>query len=201
MSFSVSFLCVCVCAHRSSATCDDLVCVCASCLFFRKTKSKRNGVDTSLLPPIFFFLPCSTEEVFFLFLSLSLYAIAVHHTQSFSACSIYNIAFSILSFEGCNLTLRSSGQAVLSVDAAIKKKTLCPGSAEFCCPHAAPPPLPAVVPVRMKALDALWSFSLSPLTSELMIALVGGGDVMLSCPLPQLHRTRVHGFSVFTPLG
>lgn len=53
----------------------------------------------------------------------------------------------------------------------------------------------------MKALDALWSFSLPPLTSELMIALVGGGDVMLSCPLPQLHRTRVHGFSVFTPLG
>lgn len=51
----------------------------------------------------------------------------------------------------------------------------------------------------MKALDALWSFSLSPLTSELMIALVGGGDVMLSCPLPQLHRTRVQSFSVFTP--
>lgn len=51
----------------------------------------------------------------------------------------------------------------------------------------------------MKALDALWSFSLSPLTSELMIALVGGGDVMLSCPPPQLHRTRVQSFSVFTP--
>lgn len=159
MSFSVSFLCVCVCAHRSSATCDDLVCVlCASCLFFRKTKSKRNGVDTSLLPPIFFFLPAALKKFSFSF-CLSLYAIAVHHTQSFSACSIYNNVFSMLCFEDCNLTLRSSGQAVLSVDAAIKK-TLCSGSAEFRCPHAAPPSpslLPAVVPVRMKALDALWS--------------------------------------------
>lgn len=174
---------------------------CASVLhvyFSGKPRAKEMESTQVFCLPYSSSSPAALKKFSFSF-CLSLYAIAVHHTQSFSACSIYNIAFSILSFEGCNLTLRSSGQAVLSVDAAIKKKTLCPGSAEFCCPHAAPPPLPAVVPVRMKALDALWSFSLSPLTSELMIALVGGGDVMLSCPLPQLHRTRVHSFSVFTP--
>lgn len=134
---------------------------CASVLhvyFSGKPRAKEMESTQVFCLPYSSSSPAALKKFSFSF-CLSLYAIAVHHTQSFSACSIYNIAFSILSFEGCNLTLRSSGQAVLSVDAAIKKKTLCPGSAEFCCPHAAPPPLPAVVPERMKALDALWSFS------------------------------------------
>lgn len=36
----------------------------------------------------------------------------------------------------------------------------------------------------------------------LMTALaVGGEDVMLSCLLPQLHRTGIHSFAMFTPVG
>lgn len=175
---------------------------CASVLhvyFSGKPRAKEMESTQVFCLPYSSSSPAALKKFSFSF-CLSLYAIAVHHTQSFSACSIYNIAFSILSFEGCNLTLRSSGQAVLSVDAAIKKK-LC---VRVLLNSAVPmQPLPPSLQLFQRGWK-LWMLSgrsLPPLTSELMIALVGGGDIMLSCPLPQLHRTRVHSFSLFTPLG
>lgn len=54
--------------------------------------------------------------------------------------------------------------------------------------------VPALLPVsvRIKALP--------PLTLVLMIALtVGGTDVLLSCPLPQMNRTHTHGLPYLPP--
>lgn len=160
----------------------EVYCPLCSSVFFLAALKKKFASSTALPPPFSLSLSSSLHEQL-----ISITSFLCRQTYSFISLRtpwhLWRVNFRL-----------TSCQTISSM-----KKSVYSSSAEYCCSHAPPPPQLFQWGWKPWMLSG---HSLPRLTLELMIALaVGGGDVMLFCPLPQLHRARFHSVAMFTPLG